>query len=110
MLDMRENAVGFLKRTACRHDVIENESSFIEGGKETGTELAIRKERYSDEQHAKQAEEQRVFERPLYAALIKSNDAAEKAVLRSFVRLFAAPDQTRAQVTCPDQCENQRSQ
>ena len=34
-LDMVENAIRFLERAACRHDVIQNESTLVEGRKQT---------------------------------------------------------------------------
>ena len=40
---MIENAIGLLKRTAGRHDVIENESAFVEDRKQTRSELPVRK-------------------------------------------------------------------
>src|SRR5262249_15068630 len=54
--DMVENTIRFLKRTPGRHHVIENESALIEGGKEPGSELSVRKVRDTDQQHTKDAQ------------------------------------------------------
>ena len=70
-LDMFEDAVGLVERTAGGHDVVENESAFIHLRQQVGAEGLIAGPCADDEQHADAADPERLGECPVENAAME---------------------------------------
>ena len=63
VLDMRDDAIGFLQRTARGHDVIKNETAFVHSRKQVASQCVEADIRNCDQDHAEATEPDRMFQR-----------------------------------------------
>src|SRR4029079_13595787 len=94
-----------------RHDVVENESTFVEGGEKVAAERAIAEIRRGNEDNAEAREYDGMFERTPHRTLVDGQEPLEKRVLRRVhMDRLTASDQARAEVARPDEGEHQRGE
>ena len=86
LLDMTYHTVGFLQRTARRHDVVENESALVHFRKQIGARKAVANVGGNDQNSAEQDEQPGAFECTPQPAFVEVHNAQEKAAEMLFLR------------------------